>query len=338
MDRKEKRVLNDYVSSIMKILQSKITTFIGRLIENVSTSAQISSDKKEAIFWKLSDLNTKMEQLQTITTLPPNIRMKIDALNKVQLQLLCKEADFHKRVFSMESEFQQNLNEIYEKRRQIVDGSYVPTREDTEKGDQIEANLEGEGEQFKGIPEFWLGVFKMVPILQCMVQVSDEKALKHLIDVRSIVKDQPKTSFVLEFEFEPNQFFENTTLTKEYLLECVPDPEKLYSFNGFEITDTEGCEIKWKEGACLTAGNETENNPMANSFFNFFNPKKLLEGADPLVYEHFMKADFEIGYYIKERVIPRAVNFFTGDFLNSEIDLVDYFMSCVPEEKESDSN
>lgn len=274
-----------------------------------------------------------MNQLQTTTTLPQNIRVKIDALNKLQLQLLSKEADFHKRVYSMESEFQRNLSEIYNKRRQIVDGSYVPTEEDLLEGDQLAVNPSGDNERLKGISEFWLRVFKMVPILQCMVHDPDEAVLKHLIDVRSVVKDQPKASFLLEFEFEPNEFFENSILTKEYLMECVPNPERSYSFNGFEIIDTVGCEIKWKDGACLTAGNEEGNDQMVKSFFNFFNPKQLLENVDSLTYQQFMISDFEIGYYIKERVIPRAINFFTGDFLDME---AEYYPGFVPEENKSE--
>jgi hypothetical protein len=35
----------------------------------------------------------------------------------------------------------------------------------------------------KGIPEFWLKIFKNVDMLQDMIEVQDEPILKHLVDI-----------------------------------------------------------------------------------------------------------------------------------------------------------
>lgn len=41
--------------------------------------------------------------------------------------------------------------------------------------------------------------------------------------------------FVLEFYFEPNEYFTNSVLTKEYIMRCVPEKNDPFSFEGPEI-------------------------------------------------------------------------------------------------------
>ncbi|XP_026687391.1 nucleosome assembly protein 1-like 1-B, partial [Diaphorina citri] len=58
--------------------------------------------------------------------------------------------------------------------------------------------------------------------------------------------------------------------------------------------------------------NKTEPN---DSFFNFFNPPTVPEDPNAEIDEEtqaLLSSDFEIGHYIRERVIPRAVLYFTG--------------------------
>lgn len=43
---------------------------------------------------------------------------------------------------------------------------------------------EKKDEDLRGIPEFWLTIFKNVGILSEMVQEHDEPILKHLIDIK----------------------------------------------------------------------------------------------------------------------------------------------------------
>ena len=54
-----------------------------------------------------------------------------------------------------------------------------------------------------------------------------------------------------------------------------------------------------------------------DSFFNFFDPPPLPDDPEAEVdaeTQELLTADFEIGHYIRERIIPRAVLFFTGNF------------------------
>lgn len=69
------------------------------------------------------------------------------------------------------------------------------------------------------------------------------------------MKPLPEMSFILEFHFSPNDYFENSMLTKEYLMKCMPDNEMPFTFDGPEIYKTVGCEIQWKDGKNLTLQN-----------------------------------------------------------------------------------
>merc|ERR1712098_469899 len=68
----------------------------------------------------------------------------------------------------------------------------------------------------------------------------------------------------------------------------------------------------------------------ADSFFNFFDPPSVPDDPKAEVDEEtqaILTADFEIGHYIRERIVPRAVLYFTGEALEEDSDF---------EEEESD--
>ncbi|XP_055592215.1 nucleosome assembly protein 1-like 1 [Uranotaenia lowii] len=302
---------------------------------SVPTEMPSLTEREESLIRQISSLDLKIKQIKKLATLPTNIRARLETLKKIQQEVLEQEAEFHSKVHLMEVDWQKRYDEMNEKRRQIVKGTCPTQAIDGASGN------DDAGDQSQGIPEFWLTVFKMTPVTQTMIRNTDEEVLKRLVDVRVTVQNEPQPGFVLEFEFEPNDFFEDRILKKEYLMRCEPNPEKPFAFNGFEIYDTIGQEIHWKEGANLakmvvTDGVGQKHEIMTTSFFNFFNPKALVEG-DPLLSAQFLETDFEIGYYIKERVIPRAILFYLGE-MDDELDDVSESLDddslCNLEEKE----
>merc|ERR1712203_1078387 len=131
----------------------------------------------------------------------------------------------------------------------------------------------------------------------------------------------------------PNDYFSNSVLTKEDEMKCEPSEDDPFSFEGPEIFKCKGCTINWKEpGKNLTVktvkkkqkhkskGNvRTITKQVKNdSFFNFFDPPPISDDpeadVDPET-QDLLTADFEIGHYIRDRIIPRAVLFFTGEAL-----------------------
>jgi len=165
----------------------------------------------------------------------------------------------------------------------------------------------------------------------------DEGALKHLTDLRMEYLERP--GFKLIFEFAENEFFTNKLITKSYYY------QEENGYGGDFIYDhAEGDKIDWRAGKDLTVRIESKKQRNKNtkqtrvvkrtvpteSFFNFFTPPKALgedddddmeESSD---IEERLELDYQLGEDIKEKLIPRAVDWYTGEALQfEEIDDLD---------------
>lgn len=231
------------------------------------------------------------------------------------------DAEFHRGVYDLERNFQGKHDAVFKKRSEIVNGSYEPDNEECKQsGMELEKNVPAEGqiEGPKGIPNFWLTVLKNVGEISSMIQEQDEEVLKYLTDLRAFSMPAPNLSFQLEFHFAANPFFQNSVLTKTYLMKCTPDEEDPFGFEGPEIYKSIGCEIMWIAGKQITEikkGNSATRIFSTDSFFNFFSPPELImnDSEDNEKIEAYLENDFEIGHYLKERVVPRAVLYYTGE-------------------------
>ena len=59
-------------------------------------------------------------------------------------------------------------------------------------------------------------------------------------------------SFVLEFPYEPNEYFTSEVLTKTYRMRSEPDDSDPFSFDGPEIMGGTGSQIDWQKGKNVT--------------------------------------------------------------------------------------
>merc|ERR1712018_793626 len=262
----------------------------------------------------------------------------------------------YEEVHQLECKYHDLYTPLYEKRAQISKGAYEPTEAEcdwpSDDGDELaeeikdKVKLDGEKKDeekkddsetpAKGIPEFWLTIFKNVDMLQEMVQEHDEPVLAALTDVKVTFSDGSSEAspmgFKLHFYFEPNEYFTNGELTKKYEMKCEPSEDDPFSFDGPEIYRCKGCPINWKQGKNLTVktvkkkqkhkskGNvRTITKQVKND--SFFNPPPIPDDPDADVdpeTQDLLTADFEIGHYIRDRIIPRAVLFFTGEALEED--------------------
>merc|ERR1711994_456552 len=290
-----------------------------------------------------------------IASLPAPVKRRLKALKKIQLETTKIEAKFYEEVHKLECKYHLQYSPFYEKRAQITKGDYEPKDdecdwpsddEESELAEDVKDKVKVEEDDkekkdekpAKGVPEFWLTIFKNIEITQDMIQEHDEPALATLNDVKVTFSDgagDTPMGFKLHFLFGPNDYFTDTELTKEYEMKCVPSELDPFSFDGPEIFRCKGCPIHWKPNKNLTVktvkkkqkhkskGNvRTITKQVKNdSFFNFFDPPTLPDDpeaeVDPETQE-LLTSDFEIGHYIRERVVPRAVLFFTGEALEEE--------------------
>jgi len=237
------------------------------------------------------------------------------------------------------------------RRMRKKEGEKKEGEKDVEKKEEEKEGEKKEREQkpsdnIKGIPEFWLTILKHHDELAELISDGDEEALKFLVDIRNHMIDNGP-SFVLEFEFAENPFFADKIISKTYHL--IED--KKHGEISFDHTDS--TQIMWKEGKNLTVkkvvqqqkgkgkskgrrGRGGASPPVktitieetCRSFFNFFSPEKLVElrpedededeDEDPI--EAMMETDYNLGMEFRERIIPNAVLFFTGEIEEFDVD------------------
>merc|ERR1719414_2533801 len=120
-------------------------------------------------------------------------------------------------------------------------------------GGDGDAKTPGSDENAKGVPEFWLHIFRQVDTLSEMLQEHDEPIVRHLEDIKVKYSDPGKPmSFELEFLFSENDYFTNKSLSKVYMMRAEPDEADPLSFEGPEIIKCTGCKIDWKKGKDVT--------------------------------------------------------------------------------------
>lgn len=301
----------------------------GDVAGGVDLSRNISHPKICNMAQCVASALDKSTHFQMLSRLPMDVRKRLRALRKLQMQSSAVEMELHRKEFELEKEFQAKHQEIFKKRFEIITGIYEPNDEECDMPDpeilnQIDRSAEISAKQqdddkvgnaskdnrTTGVPQFWFHILHSNPSFDYLIDKDDELILKHLIDIRTTYKLEPHFSFTLEFEFSSNPFFENSILTKEYLLKMNSDD--LISYEGPSIYKTIGCDILWKT--------EKLSGP---SIFDFFNPPQLPDDLlDPSYEEikNILENDFEIGDYVKDNIVPKAVLYFTGERDDSDLD------------------
>lgn len=66
------------------------------------------------------------------------------------------------------------------------------------------------------------------------------------------LKKIPEHSFVLNFHFAPNEYFQDSVLTKEYFIKYSPEYTVGFTFDRSKIHKCLGCIIHWKNGNNIT--------------------------------------------------------------------------------------
>lgn len=285
-----------------------------------------------------------------VSTLPFPVQRRIKALKKLQLEKIRLETKFFEESRALERKYMELYAPLYKKRALITNGEYEPQDLETElpgldQRDENKETMEKVSEQnneknvanTKGVPGFWLTIFQNTPQIAEMIQELDEPALKTLTDVTVTLNEEPSMGFTLQFHFAKNDFFTNCSLTKQYEMNCDLDKEDPLSFEGPSIVKCTGCNIDWLPGMNQTVREVIKRQKhkksgtvrvvktevKTESFFNFFSPPLLPEDPDsfvPVSTQDILTADFEIGNYIREMIIPRAVLYFTGEAAENEGD------------------
>ncbi|CAL9144879.1 nucleosome assembly protein 1;1-like isoform X1 [Musa acuminata AAA Group] len=254
-----------------------------------------------------------------LDSLAPKVRKRVEALRAIQSQYDDLEAKFFVEKAALEAKYQKLYEPLYIKRYEIVNG-VVEVEGVTDEALTKDATEE------KGVPDFWLTAMRTNEVLAEEIQERDAGALKFLKDIKWCRTDNPK-GFKLDFFFDVNPYFKNSVLTKTY--QMIDDDDEPV------LEKAIGTEIEWYPGKCLTQKvlkkkprkgskntkpiTRTEN---CESFFNFFSPPQFPDDdddddeIDEDTAEHLqnqLEQDYDIGTTIRDKIIPHAVSWFTGE-------------------------
>lgn len=322
-----------------------------------------------AISDKLASMSVE-EEGGFYDSLPKEIKRRVFALENIQSKHAELEFQFREEVLALEAKYLGLYKPLYQRRSEIINGKVEPTDEEAknpegaeeepeekpaEKGGKGKKGKQGKAESpaptIQGIPEFWLTALRTHPLISTMITENDEPLLAALNDIRLSYIDN-NHGFVIEFEFADNEFFTNKTLTKTYYLENSADQ----GYDDLVYSRSEGCTIDWKQGKNLTVKVETKKQRHKGTkktrvvkklvpqetFFNFFKTPAVPtenedeededeeEGAGGL--EDALETDFEMGEILKTKIIPHAIDWFTGKALEYD----DYFDQYDEEEDGED--
>ncbi|KAJ2470395.1 histone chaperone [Coemansia sp. RSA 2322] len=285
-----------------------------------------------------------------VESLPKAVRERVDVLKYLQQQHTDIDQQMHLEIYELEKKYNKLYSPLYARRTAIVLGSVEPTDVEKAEGAKIaEAEAEEDAENGKpkasgikevkddedeesavaGIPGFWLTALRNHPQLEELITERDEEAIRHLRDLRlTYLEDKP--GFKLEFEFAENEFFSNSVLTKTYFYEQSEVTGEL------EFASVEGTKVEWKTEHDLSVTVETKKQRHkttnrtrvvkktvpADTFFSFFNTVEEPESDDESeVAEQArdrIELDYELAEEFKEKIIPNAVDWFTGKALEYE--------------------
>ncbi|XP_051114150.1 nucleosome assembly protein 1;2 [Andrographis paniculata] len=283
------------------------------------TAALNAGDRAElvnALKDKLQDLAGKHSDV--LEHLSPTVRKRVDVLREVQSQHDDLEAKFFEERAALEAKYQKLYQPLYVKRYEIVNGvAEVEGAAPTSDEDKDE----------KGVPDFWLIAMKNNEVLAEEISERDEAALKFLKDIKWSRIDNPK-GFKLDFYFETNPFFKNTVLTKTYHM--IDEDEPI-------LEKAIGTEIEWYPGKCLTQkilkkkpkkgsknAKPITKTEQCESFFNFFSPPQVPDEEEDIdedaaeELQNLMEQDYDVGSTIRDKIIPHAVSWFTGEAAQDE--------------------
>ncbi|XP_077212587.1 nucleosome assembly protein 1;3-like [Tasmannia lanceolata] len=293
-----------------------------------AATAALSAEDRAGL---VNALKNKLQSLagqhsDVLENLSPKVRKRVDVLREIQSGHDELEAKFFEERAALEAKYQKLYAPLYTKRYEIVNG-VVEAEGVTNEDEATETPGEDNVTEEKGVPDFWLTAMKTNEVLAEEIEERDEGSLKYLKDIKWCRIDNPK-GFKLEFFFDPNPYFKNSVLTKTYHM--IDDDEPI-------LEKAIGTEIEWLPGKSLTQKilkkkpkkgsknakpiTKTEN---CDSFFNFFSPPEVPEDEDDIDEEtaeqlqNEMEQDYDIGSTIRDKIIPHAVSWFTGEAVQGE--------------------
>ncbi|KAL5103603.1 Phosphatidylinositol 5-phosphate 4-kinase type-2 beta [Taenia crassiceps] len=249
---------------------------------------------------------------------PKEVKAGVDALKTLFKKRASIYSEYLRELYALEFKYARLYAPIYLQQRAIVAGRNVEDMEEDESpvdqktlGDaKFDASL-GSASGL-GIPGFWARVLRTAPLMRNYLTEMDLDILQYLEGIRySFSKKLSSPGFRLVFMFKRNPFFNDNVLMKQFSLKFIDQCEDLNEFGPIKVISTKASQIDW------TSAHEPNGDvavPPKDSFFNLFRDLQP-ESPDAPEYAQLME-DYDVCVYIRDRVLPYAVYWFTERRIN----------------------
>lgn len=275
----------------------------------------------------------------TVNDIDEKVRERFKALAHVSDQLAELSKKYEEEARQIEYEADQVDQPLFKLRALIVEGKdFESTEITTDEFDKRYEELKDETydkikikdykhvenlADKKGIPGFWMTAMKNNKILGSQITKNDEKLLRYLVNIEHIAVEN-SNDFILKFYFVPNEYIQNTVITKRYLMHDSSASEEDHG----NIKKVECTPLKWRNGMNLLdkpkpakgkkgkKKKKQEENEV--SFFQFFTAKEQLKGnpdeddldADDELKLDQLEEDYDDALEIRDEVIPLALEYY----------------------------
>lgn len=244
---------------------------------------------------------------------------------------------------------------LYKSRKELITGAQEPKLEAMElgkdllKGEDVDEEDEEEedepiveGLKYDGIESFWLTCLSNLKTCSSTITDRDSEVLSYLTNIKldylpfKQLDGEDIFGYGLVFEFKPNPFFSNEKLIKTYFYANDTDYEgglvykesrllQPIEWKSDEMNVTVEVHVKKQKSKKTGKVRSLKELVDVESFFSFFYPPDLsaldeIEDDDEayemqLEFEEQLGLDYAIAEEIKSDLIPRAIDWFTGEAL-----------------------
>lgn len=276
-----------------------------------------------------NDDNNDEEEEGITEGLPPYIQLRVDKLKEINDEREELMKKYLAERAAMEAKYQELSEPLFRKRKDVISGNMDDEIASSNKETESE-----EEQKEKGIPQFWSCAIHQMPVTQDLVLEKDLECLSYLEDIKCLNYENGE-GFRLEFHFAPNDFFENSVLTKSY------DVPNLLLADEPILKNVQGCDIQWKAHKSLTHTEVTKKQrgtgknagqvrivtkkERCDSFFHFFTPPVMpsldtMDEEECIRVEAAFDEDYDVAQAFRSHIIPKAIMWFAGDAMEKEME------------------
>lgn len=282
-----------------------------------------------------------------LATLPAQIRKRVSALIGLDKKFMEAKKEYEAKRNELLIQFESKAAPLHQERKAIVSGAAAVTEEQVNEGfpdehrtAEVDISASAEEAATQQLTGFWLKALQRHVIVNDMISEKDAEIMKFVTDITCTSLAAPASGFIVRFEFAKNDFFTNTELTKTFHLKEI--------FDELTVDRVEGTKIDWtapeknvtvevikkKQKAKIkgkVVHRTIEKTQPCDSFFRFFNegPISGEGGAEEEADEdnEFEELDEDqwlgLAHVLRDKIIPYAVEYYTGEAPDGSSDLED---------------